>query len=221
MKRRRRAEEQRRARGQREREREDAAVDRDLIELRHVWPEADDGAERPRRGDDARHRRQTCERKALDQHLAHDPPGSGAERRADRELAAPLRRAGEEEARDVRAGDEQHQHDRAEQDEERRARRPRQMLGERHHRRRNPRHRSRVFGGELRGNRAKLLLGAVDRRSRLQPRDNVPVARSKTAALEVLQRLGCPHFARAPALEQIRIEPLRQHANDREGRSSS
>src|SRR4030095_15493443 len=67
-----------------------------------------------------------------------------------------------------------------------------------------------------RRHRSQLLLGAVDRRFRLQPRDDVPVARPESAAVEVLECFGCVHFARARTLEQIRIEPLWQYANNNE-----
>ena len=60
------------------------------------------------------------EQQALRQQLPDQPASSGAERRAQRELAAPLRAAREQQVRHVHAGDREHQHHRAEDGEERR-----------------------------------------------------------------------------------------------------
>ena len=57
----------------------------------------------------------------LGQELPQQPPASGAERRADRELALPRLGARQHQVRQVGAGDEQHEPDRALQHPERRA----------------------------------------------------------------------------------------------------
>ena len=56
---------------------------------------------------------------------------SGAERRANADVALPRQRAAQDQVRDVRAGDEQHECDRTEQKEERTPHLSRQLLPER------------------------------------------------------------------------------------------
>ena len=60
------------------------------------------------------------EHQTFGKHLAHQPPASGAKRRAHAELALARGAARQQQIRDVDAGHEQHQHDRADQREKRR-----------------------------------------------------------------------------------------------------
>ena len=68
------------------------------------------------------------EQRALGEQLAHQPAASGAERRADRQLAIAPQQARERQVRDVGARDQQHQAGRPEQDQQHRPRVARHLL---------------------------------------------------------------------------------------------
>ena len=59
------------------------------------------------------------EQQVLDQRLTHEPRAPGAERRSDRELAAPCGRARELQAGGVGGGRDQQQHHRGQQNQDR------------------------------------------------------------------------------------------------------
>ena len=116
-----------------EREREDAAVDRDGAHPRQVWRLQRD--ERPHPGErDQRAERAGGEREhqRLGQQLADDAPAAGADREAQRELAVPGRGAREIQVRDVEAGDRQQQDRGAEEDQQDRPARGRQVIAKGH-----------------------------------------------------------------------------------------
>ena len=104
---------------------------------------------------------------------------AGAERRADRELAASAERSRQHEIRDVDADDQQHETDGAEQHEQRRA----HVADERARAARGRQIRAlRLVLGNASASRARdrahLLARLLERHARLQPPDHVEVMRA-------------------------------------------
>ena len=139
---------------------EDAAVEADLGQARHL------GGSRSHQDihtPDRQH--QSCDatdhsqQHALGQQLAGQAPGGGPEGRPHRELAAPGGGAGQHEIRHVGAGDEQDQRDRAEQGEKHRAGMTDDLVGQGHHVGAPACIEVDVLAGQVRGDRSHFSLG--------------------------------------------------------------
>ncbi len=160
------------------------------------------------------------EQQALGQHLPGQPPPSGAKRRAHRELAAPLRAAGEQQIGDVHAGDREDERHRAEQREQRRPDGARHFMLQRAHDeplpQRRPRH-ARKLRQRMPGDRIELGPAPVEPDSRLQTADHPEVV----SPLPAVRRQRRAVLERRPDFSRRQRARFQNRAASRRSRESA
>jgi hypothetical protein len=116
------------------REGEHHGIHRDRVEARQILRSEHQQHLDPRACEEQAERRPARrDHQALRQHLAHELRAAGADRRADRQLAAPSRRAHDQQVRDVGARDQQHERHGAHQRHDRRPHVADQIVEHRNH----------------------------------------------------------------------------------------
>ena len=154
------------------------------------------------------------------QHLPHEPPLPGAERRPDRQLATPSGRPHQEQIRDVGARNQQHEQHAALQDQQRRAHVADQLIA---HADREPAEAARLR--ELRtgrepvvvaiDNRLDLRVQLIDGRAGAEPRDHHAELVAARVVGHLLRRERERHQERDVARRKVEVRG--QHADDAVG----
>ncbi len=197
---------------QAEGEEEYVRVERELTQVGHARElrrgyQRDEQVGAPQREHEPRAAAHEREQHALRQKLTHHAPARSAERRPQRDLFAPRRRAREQEVGDVGAGDQKHEADRAQEREEDGPKLPDELLLQRHDADAGARVRLRVVRRDARGDRLHLRARRLKARARLQTRDDlnpVPVARAGLLRADLQRRpqLGVAEAREAEARGQ-------------------
>ena len=200
------------------REHQHGRVDANTVETRNVQrTRRDDRGNAPLRQEDAGAAGDRCEEHALDEQLTDNPAASGAERGANRHLAATGNAAGQQQIGNVRARDQQDAGNRREQDGQRGAMLADDSLLQRRDANQSRGVALRVVAREPFADRAELGRRLLERRIRLKPRDRVhQVGAANGGEL----RADLRRRNRQPRLDAFgldwEVEAVRRHADDRD-----